>query len=61
MSDGLERIADSKKQSTFFNSIKITQKNVNFPYFIKLQEYWGNFESSYEIKKFYGEYNEANT
>ena len=48
MSDGLKRIADSKKQSTFFNFIKITQKNINFPYFIKLQEYWGNFESSYE-------------
>ena len=51
MSDGLDRIAASKKQCTFFNSIKITQKNVIFSYFIKLQEYWGNFQSSYETKK----------
>ena len=30
MSDGLDRIIASKKQCTFFNSIKITQKNVIF-------------------------------
>ena len=51
MSDGLDRIVASKKQCTFFNSIKITQKNVIFSYFIKLQEYWGKFQSSYETKK----------
>ena len=51
MSDGLDRIVASKKQCPFFNPIKITQKNVIFSYFIKLQEYWGNFQSSYETKK----------
>ena len=36
---------------TFPNSIKVIQKNVIFSYFIKLYEYWGNFQSSYETKK----------
>ena len=53
MSDGLDRILALKKQCTFSNSIRITQNNVLFSYFIKLQlyEYWGNFQSSYETKK----------
>ena len=51
MTDGLDRVVASKKQFTFFNSIKITQKNVIFPYFINLEEYWGNFQSSYETKE----------
>ena len=51
LSDGLDRIVASKKQSPFSNSIKITQKNAIFPYFIKIQKYWGNFRSSYETKK----------
>ena len=29
----------------------MTQNNVLFSYFIKLYEYWGNFQSSYVIKK----------
>ena len=51
MSDGLDRKVALKKQCTFSNSIKITQNNVLFSYFIKLYEYWGNFQSSYETKK----------
>ena len=51
MSDGLDRIVALKKQCTFYNSIKITQNNILFSYFIKLYEYWGNFQSSYETKK----------
>ena len=51
MSDGLDRIAALKKWCIFSNSIKITQNNVLFSYFIKLYEYWGNFQSSYKTKK----------
>ena len=51
MSDGLDRIVALKNQGTFSNSIKITKNNVLFSYFIKLYEYWGNFQSSYETKK----------
>ena len=39
MSDGLDIIVALTKQCTFSNSIKITQSNVPFPYFIKLYEY----------------------
>ena len=61
MSDGLDRIVALKKWCTFSNFIKISQNNVRFSYFIKLYEYWGNFQSSYETKKvFYGRDNEAN-
>ena len=61
MLDGLDRIVALKKQRTFSNSIKIIQNNVLFFYFIKLCEYLGNFQSSYETKKiFYGKDNEAN-
>ena len=50
MSDGgLDRIA-AAKNFLLFNPIKIIQKNVIFSYFIKLSEYWGNFQSSYETK-----------
>ena len=31
----------------------MTQKNVIFSYFLKLFEYWGNFQSSYETKKIF--------
>ena len=31
--------------------MKRSQKNPVFYYFIKLYEYWGNFQSSYETKK----------
>ena len=48
MSDGLDRIVALKKY-TFSNSIKITE-NVLFSYFIKLYQYWDNFQSSYETK-----------
>ena len=51
MSDGLDRKVALKNQCAFSNSIKVTQNNVLFSYFIKLQEYWGNFQSSYETKK----------
>ena len=46
MSDGLDRIVASKKSGTSFYSIKISQKNVIFSYFIKLQEYWGKSQSA---------------
>ena len=36
---------------TFPNSIKVILKNVIFSYFIKLYEYWGNFQSFFETKK----------
>ena len=36
MSDGLNGIVASKKWSTFFSFIKITQKSEIFSYFIKL-------------------------
>ena len=52
MSDRLDRKVALKKQRTFSNSIKIAQHNVLFSYFIKLYEYWGNFQSSYETKKY---------
>ena len=51
MSDGLCRIVALKKQYTFLNSIKIAQNDIFFSCFIKLYEYWGNFQSSYETKK----------
>ena len=51
MSDGRDRKVALKKQSTFSNSFKIAQNNVLVFYFIKLKEYWGNFQSSYETKK----------
>ena len=51
MSDGLDRIVASKKSCTFFYSIKISQKNVIFSYFIKLQEYWGKSQSAAWDKK----------
>ena len=51
MSDGLDRIVAFEKQCAVSNSIKITQNNIPFSYFIKLYEYWGNFESSYATKK----------
>ena len=54
MSDGLDRIVASKKLCTFFNSIKITQKNIIFSYFIKLLEYWGRFQSSYDTNESVG-------
>ena len=60
MSDGLDRIVASKKQYTFFNSNKINQKNIIFFYLNKLSEYWDNFQTSYETKKVYGKYSEAN-
>ena len=59
MSDGLDRIVAFKKYFTFFSSKKITQKNVIFSYFIKLYEYWGNFQSSYGKRIFYGKNNAA--
>ena len=40
MSDGLDRIVPLKKQCTFSNSIKFTQNNVVFSYFIKIYEHW---------------------
>ena len=52
MLDGLDRKVALKKECAFSNSIKITQNNVLFSYFIKLYEYWGNFQSSYETKKY---------
>ena len=51
MSDGLDRIVALKKQYTFSNSIKISQNNVLF-FISSNYEYWGNFQSSYETKKF---------
>ena len=45
----------------FFNSIKISQKNVIFSYFTKLYEYWGNFQSPYETRKIYVKCNVANS
>ena len=54
MSDGLDRIVASKKRYTFFNSIKTTQKNAIFSYFIKLLECWGKFQTSYETNKSVG-------
>ena len=54
MSDELGRIVALKKYA-FSNSIKVTQSNVFFSYFIKLNEYWDNFQSSYETKKYFME------
>ena len=53
MLDGLDRKVALKKQCTFSSSIKITQNNVLFSCFIKLQEYWGTFQSTRETKKSY--------
>ena len=47
----LNKIVAQRKQCTFSNSIKTTQKKPSFSYFIKLCEYWGTFQSSYETKK----------
>ena len=46
MSDELDRKAALKKQRNF-----ITPNNVLLSYFMKLQEFCGNFYSSYETKK----------
>ena len=54
MVGGLDRIVASKIYCTFFNSIKITQNNAFFSYFIKLLEYCGKFQSSYETIKSVG-------
>ena len=51
MPDGLDRKVALKRQCTFSSSIKIIQNNIVFLYFIKLYEYWGNFQSSHETKK----------
>ena len=60
MLNGLNRIVALKKY-TFSNSMKITRSNVFFSYLVKLNEYWDNFQSSYETKKiFYGKDNEVN-
>ena len=54
MSDVLDRIVASKKWCFFFHSIKISQRNIIFSYFIKLLEYQGKFQSSYETNKSVG-------
>ena len=54
MVGGLDRIVASKIYCTFFNSIKITQNKAFFSYFIKLLEYCGKFQSSYETIKSVG-------
>ena len=54
MSDGLDRKVALKKIVYFSNSIKITQNNILFSYFIKLLEYCGKFQSSYETYKSVG-------
>ena len=51
MLDGLDRKVALKKQCTFSSSIKITQNNVLFSCFIKLQEYWETLQSTHETKK----------
>ena len=50
LSDEVSRIVVFKKLYTFSNSTKITQNKARFSYFIKLYEYWGNFQSSCETK-----------
>ena len=63
MENRLNRPSQRKQSSVF---IKNTQKNVIVSYFIKLFEYWGNFQSFIRQKKkkkekiFYGKDNEAN-
>ena len=47
----LNKIVAQRKQCTFSNSIKTTQKKPTSSYFIKLCEYWGTFQSSYKTKK----------
>ena len=42
------------------NSIKITQNNVIFCYFVKFYSYCGKFQPSYETKKSMENDNEAN-
>ena len=51
MLDGLDRKVTLKRQCTFSNSTRITQNNVLFSCFIKLQEYWETFQSTRETKK----------
>ena len=41
----------TSKKFHLSNSIKISQNNVIFSYFINLYEYWSNFQSCYETKK----------
>ena len=53
MLDGIDRKVALKKKCTFSNSNRITQNNVLFSCFIKLQEYWGTFQSTRETKKSY--------
>ena len=63
MENRLNRPSQRKQSSAF---IKNTQKNVIVSYFIKLFEYWGNFQSFIRQKKkkkekiFYGKDNEVN-
>ena len=61
MLDGIDRKVALKKKCTFSNSNRITQNNVLFSCFIKLQEYWGTFQSTRGTKKIlFGKDNEAN-
>ena len=38
----------------FFNSIKLLKRMYFFPYFIRLLEHWGKFQSSHEKNKSVG-------
>ena len=51
MSDRLDRIVALKKSVLFQVLSKLLKIMYFFSYFIKLHEYWGNFQSSYETKK----------
>ena len=51
---------EKQLQKIFSNSIKITQNNVIFCYFVKFYSYCGKFQPSYETKKSMENDNEAN-
>ena len=50
MSVGLDRIV-ALKNSVLFLFLSKLLKIMYLKYFIKLYEYWGNFQSSYETKR----------
>ena len=51
MLDGLNRTVALKKIVCFFQFYQNYSKNILFSYFIKLYEYWGNFQSFHETKR----------
>ena len=53
ISEGLDRLVAFKNSVLFVSPSKLLKRMYNYLFssFIKLYEYWGNFQSSYKTKK----------